>query len=398
MYWIQCIENGPCRVNHAAGALDDFIYSFGGYSHKEDYTRVTPIDIHIFNILLDTLKWYLLPKPQLNDPQYNLTPFSRYGHTIVVYKRKFYLWGGRNDHPVACNRLFCFDPKSCQWSIISIVGDFIPTPRDGHSACLINDKMYVFGGFEEHTQQFSNDLFYFDFNKSSWHCRHSKIGDIIPQQRDFHSATSLDGQMYVFGGRFDHIGHQQTRENIYDDRLYVFNCENKSWSLVIAKGEIPSGRRSHSAFVHDGKLYIFGGYNNVVGKHFNDLYEFNPLTLLWHCIKVHGIENPVPRRRQCCLIIDNRMYMFGGTSPISASTNINYTDEIQNTDPVGTILYDQSDLYVLDFAPTLRTLCLLFLAKRRIKMNILPKRFHQEYQLFAKSTLIRQRLTGETSG
>ncbi len=50
MYWIQCIENGPRRVNHAAGALDDFIFSFGGYSNTEDYTRVTPIDIHIFNI------------------------------------------------------------------------------------------------------------------------------------------------------------------------------------------------------------------------------------------------------------------------------------------------------------------------------------------------------------
>ncbi|CAF5066967.1 unnamed protein product, partial [Rotaria sp. Silwood1] len=48
--------------------------------------------------------------------------------------------------------------------------------------------------------------------------------------------------------------------------------------------------------------------------------------------------------------------------------------------------------------PTLRTLCFLCLAKGRIQMNILPKRFHQEYQLFSKSTLIRQRTTGETSG
>ncbi|CAF3615411.1 unnamed protein product [Rotaria sp. Silwood1] len=49
-------------------------------------------------------------------------------------------------------------------------------------------------------------------------------------------------------------------------------------------------------------------------------------------------------------------------------------------------------------SPTLRTLCFLCLAKGRIQMNILPKRFHQEYQLFSKSTLIRQRTTGETSG
>jgi hypothetical protein len=50
MYWIQCIENGPRRVNHAAGVLDNYIFSFGGYCNTENYTRITPIDVHIFNI------------------------------------------------------------------------------------------------------------------------------------------------------------------------------------------------------------------------------------------------------------------------------------------------------------------------------------------------------------
>lgn len=50
MYWIECIEKGPRRVNHAAAELDNFIYSFGGYSNTEDYSRNTPIDIHVFNI------------------------------------------------------------------------------------------------------------------------------------------------------------------------------------------------------------------------------------------------------------------------------------------------------------------------------------------------------------
>ncbi|CAF3976479.1 unnamed protein product, partial [Rotaria sordida] len=150
--------------------------------------------------------------------------------------------------------------------------------------------------------------------------------------------------------------------------------------------------------VHDGKLYIFGGYNNVIGSHFNDLHEFNPLTLLWRRIKAYGIGSPVPRRRQCCLVIHDRMYMFGGTSPISTSTFTNRSNEIQEIDVLRTTLYDQSDLYVFDFAPTLKTLCLLFLAKQRININILSKKFHQEYQLFTQSTLIRQRSTGETSG
>ncbi|CAF3558194.1 unnamed protein product [Adineta steineri] len=392
MYWIQCVENGPRRVNHAAGALDNLIYSFGGYSNSEDYTRTTPIDIHVFNIY--TLKWYSLSKPKKTDLKYDDAPFSRYGHTVVVYKRKFYLWGGRNDHPGACNRLFCFDPETLQWSRVCIMGDFIPTARDGHSACVVNDRMYIFAGFEDHSQQFCNDLFYFDFNKSSWHICLPKDIDQVPQCRDFHSATNIDNRMYIFGGRFDQIGPQQILQNFYDNHLHIFNPNDNSWLDLTPQGQILYGRRSHSAFTHNGKLYIFGGYNNVIDTHFNDLHEFNPLTSLWRRIKPHGIINPVPRRRQCCLVIDHRMYMFGGTSPVSL-TNLH---DMEDTNGIRTGLYDQSDLYVFDFAPTLKTLCLLFLAQRRISINNLSKTFHQEYKLFTQSTILRQRSTGETSG
>ncbi len=86
-----------------------------------------------------------------------------------------------------------------------------------------------------------------------------------------------------------------------------------------------------------------------MGSHFNDLHEFNPLTSLWRRIRTRGIANPVPRRRQCCLVINNRMYMFGGTSPTSTSIFQNRLNGIQDNDATRTRLYDQSDLYVFDF-------------------------------------------------
>ncbi|CAF1026965.1 unnamed protein product [Adineta ricciae] len=395
MYWIQSIENGPRRVNHAAGALDNLIYSFGGYSNAEDYTQVTPIDVHILNAC--TLKWYSLPKPDKTDPQYKETPFSRYGHTVVVYQQKFYLWGGRNDHPGTCNRLFCFNPKSCKWSIVPVTGRDIPSSRDGHSACVIDDRMYIFGGFEDSSQQFSDDLYCFDFNQSIWHLYNRKLDDQVPQWRDFHSATNLDGRMYIFGGRSDHIEPHIT-DNLYDNQLYVFNPESQTWLQVATAGQVPPGRRSHSAFAYDGKLYIFAGYNDVVGLHFNDLHEFNPLTSIWRRIKTAGIPNPIPRRRQCCLVVGHRMYMFGGTSPVTASLFLNNPEDVRDIPGNRLILYDQSDLYVLDFAPSLKTLCFLFLAQQRIDVHHLPKRFYHEYQLFTQSSINRARPAGETSG
>lgn len=37
-------------------------------------------------------------------------PMQRYGHSIVAYKNKAYLWGGRNDQFGDLNVLYEFDP------------------------------------------------------------------------------------------------------------------------------------------------------------------------------------------------------------------------------------------------------------------------------------------------
>ena len=49
MYWTAHLFGAPRRVNHAAAAVGDCIYSFGGYCTGENYEDPKPIDIHIFN-------------------------------------------------------------------------------------------------------------------------------------------------------------------------------------------------------------------------------------------------------------------------------------------------------------------------------------------------------------
>lgn len=235
-----------------------------------------------------------------------------------------------------------------------------------------------------------------------------KIDEEIPQWRDFHSATNLDNRMYIFGGRFDQMGPEHTQENFYDNRLHVFDPQENFWSLVSVKGDVPCGRRSHSAcslpfplsnspifpfllVAYSGKLYIFAGYNNVLGYHFNDLHEFDPLTSTWRRVRTSGISNPVPRRRQCCLVITDRMYMFGGTSPVSGTTFPDHLHRVQDIAGSAGRLNDQNDLYIFDFVPTLKTLCFLSLAQEGIDQENLPESFRREYQIFFQSNLNRPR-------
>merc|ERR1712107_664088 len=64
--------------------------------------------------------------------------------------------GGRNDE-AACNLLYTFCTQTHTWARPEVTGD-IPGQRDGHSACVIGDFMYVFGGYEENIERFGHAL------------------------------------------------------------------------------------------------------------------------------------------------------------------------------------------------------------------------------------------------
>ncbi|KAH8028624.1 hypothetical protein HPB51_017842 [Rhipicephalus microplus] len=93
-------------------------------------------------------------------------PFQRYGHTVMGYGDYAYLWGGRNDDG-ACNTLYRFDTNTLTWSRPKVCGH-VPGARDGHSACVMGNRMYVFGGFEEQADRFSQDVHYLDLDTMLW--------------------------------------------------------------------------------------------------------------------------------------------------------------------------------------------------------------------------------------
>lgn len=59
-------------------------------------------------------------------------------------------------------------------------------------------------------------------------------------------------------------------------------------------------------------IYVFGGYNALEEEHFNDMYCFCPNTNVWCSVRAFG-RSPCQRRRQACVIVRNKLYLFGGT-------------------------------------------------------------------------------------
>ncbi|XP_050077949.1 kelch domain-containing protein 3 [Anopheles maculipalpis] len=354
MHWIVNLDGGPRRVNHASVAVGEFIYSFGGYCTGEDYHSNSAIDVHVLNT--HNMRW--APIPAVEDEngvpcKYPEVPFQRYGHTAVAFGSKVYLWGGRNDE-IVCDILFCFDTKTRKWTRPSVTGT-VPGARDGHSACIYDERMYIFGGFEESIDKFSCDVYYLDLRTMHWTYVNT-LGE-PPSYRDFHSATVLNHRMYVFGGRSDAVAPYHSQEEIYCPNIKYLDLKADRWYTPKTTGEIPVGRRSHSAFTYNNKIYIFAGYNGNIDKHFNDLYCFDPERNVWRQVTPLG-QAPRARRRQSCLVIGKRMYLFGGTCP----TN--------NGDPSS---FDYSDTHVLDFEPSLCTLAIIKVLEYRLDITGLPQ-------------------------
>jgi N-acetylneuraminic acid mutarotase len=286
---------------------------------------------------------------------------------------------------MVCDILFCFNTKTQQWERPEVSGN-LPGARDGHSACIVGHKMYIFGGFEEMMDQFSCDVHCFDLKTMQWSFVYTSNSP--PSFRDFHTASVINNnRMYIFGGRGDIHAPYHSQNEIYCPKSVYLDLDTCKWiEPDTVTGEVPTGRRSHSAFVYKNLIYIFGGYNGLLDLHFNDLHCFDPSTNVWSLVKTQG-TSPKARRRQSCIVIDTKMYLFGGTCPISNnSTNMNAAMGSQQ-------LIDYNDTHVLDFQPSLKTLCIFTVVQNSLNLSELPQDIIYEIRMMQQANSISRPLT-----
>ncbi|GIY19854.1 kelch domain-containing protein 3 [Caerostris darwini] len=350
MQWTFCFERGaPQKVNHAAVAVENKIYSFGGYCSDQ----ILPVFIDVYCFNTSTLKW-----TRVNYEETSESPKGCYGHSVVAYKHLIYLWGGQNRFS-ASNILYCFDTKTQSWSK-PVTSGMIPKPTDGHSACVIRDDMYIFGGYEEGFDNFSQKTYKLNLITFTW--QELNTSGALPSERDFHTASAFGNRMYIFGGRsFENL------HDYYPNDIVYLDVDTLMWIKPVCSSANPCGRRSHSAIVYNGEIYIFGGYDGKQEKHMNDVHKYNPVTSVWTELKFLGTP-PSPRRRHCSIIVDDLLYLFGGSSP----TYIIDGGVESNS------LKEHCDLYILEFSPSLKMLSQLKIMEYHIDTRFLPVRLRDE--------------------
>jgi len=94
------------------------------------------------------------------------------------------------------NDVWCYDPNSNSWTQLDCIG-YIPAPREGHAATLVDDVMYIFGGRTEEGADLG-DLAAFRISTRRWYT-FQNMGP-SPSPRSGHSMTAHGKQIVVLGG------------------------------------------------------------------------------------------------------------------------------------------------------------------------------------------------------
>jgi hypothetical protein len=269
--------------------------------------------------------------------------------------------------------------------------------RHGHSSCLINDKIYIYGGLitdnnDPTDETDSNQCLVYNTITKEWN---QLTAPFIGSH--FHSAVSYQNRyMIVFGGKHQSHGFFNTTS--------IFDTETEKWNIVkynnCNKVEIPQARYCHKCVIVGDDMFMFGGFDNN-GFDCNDLFALHLIEHRWRKIQLKG---DIPSERHHFSVNrfndkSNELVLFGGcnskircmndlysinvetgecikldTSSIAVSGrygHVSYMDELSRLHVIGGSSIDGKDLYTET----------IFTIQQNIVSNIAENDFNGFYNL-----------------
>ncbi|RHX98957.1 hypothetical protein DYB25_012806, partial [Aphanomyces astaci] len=253
-------------------------------------------------------------------------PSRRSGHTLTIVGSNGFLFGGCDyaEPPGPTNDLFqlrIHTNGSCDWSRVAFRKG--PLPRWKHSATLVDNKIFLFGGFHNATTRFQ-DVWIFNPITMEWSqpvpqaTPRASMAQVTkaslgwpgcPAPRGGHTASLINREIFIFGG----YGGQGYSRRDFDD-LYALNVDTMAWGKVSTKGKGPERRSGHQACAVDTTLFVFGGWNCTT--QFNDLHIFDTETSCWSSVDGSHMNHTSPRwNHSSCAVLaipNAKIFCFGG--------------------------------------------------------------------------------------
>jgi hypothetical protein len=269
------------------------------------------------------------------------SPLPNVDSSIIKVKQNlFYLFGGRMRFGHENNDLYKFkfgNENKIFWKKVNYKQKriFIPKPRSGHQVCLINKKIYLFGGYIYSSfkwkkfENIDNILYSFDLKNEKW-----KIEEINslnePDERYFHGMTTFNEFIFIFGGfNYGELGD-----------FWKFNTITNEWIQIKNSKNLPSSRFGCKMVTMENKIYLIGGlFRNTPYK---EIYEFDINLNEWNEIKINSdLKLLIPAKGFSIEIQDKKNILISGGE-------LNYSDYLGDILNFNTITKELTQLNIED--------------------------------------------------
>ncbi|XP_070143746.1 host cell factor-like [Drosophila kikkawai] len=211
-----------------------------------------------------------------------------------------------------------------QWYVPVLKGD-VPNGCAAYGFVVEGTRMFVFGGMIEYGK-YSNDLYELQATKWEWRKMYPESpdgGGMSPCPRLGHSYTMVGDKIFLFGGLANESDDPKNNIPKYLNDLYILDTRgvhshNGKWIVPKTFGDSPPPRESHTGIAFTSKangnlnLLIYGGMS---GCRLGDLWLLETESMTWAKPRTLG-QAPLPRSLHSSTMIANKMYVFGGWVPL----------------------------------------------------------------------------------
>ncbi|KAH9078630.1 dynein heavy chain [Aphanomyces euteiches] len=223
-------------------ASENALYLFGGCDHK-----VPPgPNNDLYKLEMNGFVWSRVATDDAPPP--------RWRHSALIYNdKKIVIFGGFASEK-RMNDLWVFDCETKSWEQQHAQNfwEGLPQCRGSHSATLVEHRMVVFGGYggNGYGRTDFNDVHALDLRTWKWE-------EIItegekPEPRSSHQTCLIQQKLFVIGG--------WNSVKQFND-LFVLDLTTKTWSAPDAKLPVPTWNHACVGVqaVPHWKIFMFGG-------------------------------------------------------------------------------------------------------------------------------------------
>ncbi|KAK7868048.1 hypothetical protein R5R35_007498 [Gryllus longicercus] len=346
MAWSCCVNQIPIEDksynrNVHAVAVDGNVFFFSNCSKENG------MEIHIFHPKTGTWDFLATPQEMIGDEQ--RPPKGKQTYFVVAYNHEVYVRVGEGLE-MSGPEIYVFNTRSLRWRCVQTTGD-VPTGHMGVSACAHNGHLYMCVNCFVRAYSWRLHIFALELSTMRWEIVNAggwSTGSAYSPQ----SIVPYKNRIYLL---FDCIRFPRNGPNV---GIRYFDLATMVWGSLHPPGTKPFLKQQRIPFVYRECLYVLLNDDDtapLVGKlKRNEVaMKFSFERNEWEQVWFKGIAPPVTFDLVCV---------------------------VENTSIFISLV--RKEVYILEFLPSLRTMCFQAINKYNLDSSLLPPRLKRELLMY----------------